>query len=94
MVRSVGWCIRAPSAQDGVLYPRLDQRRVLEFGSEGSHENGILEIHHHAVRIDAEPPKLEAVQKFHHDVLGLDADPGRPRIPGVPGFWINIGQGG
>ena len=41
----------------------------------------VLEIHHHAVRIDSEPPKLEA-------------DPGRPKIPGVPGFWINVGEGG
>jgi hypothetical protein len=35
--------------------------------------------------------KLEAVQKFYEDVLGLEADPGRPKIPGVPGFWINVG---
>jgi len=28
------------------------------------------------------------------DVLGLEADPGRPKIPGVPGFWINAGEGG
>jgi hypothetical protein len=54
----------------------------------------VLEIHHHAVRIDSEPPKLEAVQKFYKDVLGLEADPGRPKIPGVPGFWINVGEGG
>ena len=54
----------------------------------------VLEIHHHAVRIDSEPPKLEAVQKFYQDVLGLEADPRRPKIPGVPGFWINVGEGG
>jgi hypothetical protein len=28
------------------------------------------------------------------DVLGLEADSGRPKIPGVPGYWINVGQGG
>ena len=44
----------------------------------------VLEIHHHAVRIDSEPPKLEAVQKFYKDLLGLEADPGRPKIPSVP----------
>ena len=54
----------------------------------------VLEIHHHAVRIDSEPPKVEAVREFYADVLGLDADPGRPTIPGVPGFWINVSQGG
>jgi hypothetical protein len=36
----------------------------------------VLEIHHHAVRIDSEPPKVEAVRKFYADVLGLEADPG------------------
>ena len=54
----------------------------------------VLEIHHHAVRIDSEPPKLDATQKFYQDVLGLEADPGRPKIPDVPGFWINVGEGG
>ena len=54
----------------------------------------ILGIHHHATRIDADTEKLAAVQRFYKDVLGLGADPGRPTIPGVPGFWINVGQGG
>jgi catechol 2,3-dioxygenase-like lactoylglutathione lyase family enzyme len=55
---------------------------------------GVLEIHHHAIRVDAEQPKLDAVQNFYEGVLGLDADPGRPTIPGVPGFWINTGTSG
>ena len=54
----------------------------------------ILGIHHHATRIDASPERLAAVQSFYKDVLGLGADPGRPTIPGVPGFWINVGGGG
>jgi len=54
----------------------------------------VLGIHHHATRIDASPERLAAVQNFYEDVLGLGADPGRPTIPGVPGFWINVGQGG
>jgi catechol 2,3-dioxygenase-like lactoylglutathione lyase family enzyme len=54
----------------------------------------VLGIHHHATRIDAEPERLGAVQDFYKTVLGLGADPGRPTIPGVPGFWINVGQGG
>jgi hypothetical protein len=28
----------------------------------------VLEIHHHAVRIDSDPPKVEAVRKFYADV--------------------------
>ena len=54
----------------------------------------VLEIHHHAIRVDADPPKLDAVQNFYEGVLGLDVDPGRPTIPGVPGFWINTGASG
>ncbi|MBV9829685.1 MAG: hypothetical protein JO001_29030 [Alphaproteobacteria bacterium] len=37
----------------------------------------VLEIHHHAIRIDPEPQQLNAVQSFSKDVLGLDTDPGR-----------------
>lgn len=52
----------------------------------------ILEIHHHAVRIDGQPP--ETVRGFYENVLGLPADTGRPTIPGVPGYWINVGAVG
>ena len=41
---------------------------------------GVLEIHHHAIRVDADQPKLDAVQNFYEGVLGLDVDPGRPTI--------------
>jgi catechol 2,3-dioxygenase-like lactoylglutathione lyase family enzyme len=53
----------------------------------------VLEIHHHAIRVDSDRPQLDAVQSFYQGVLGLGVDPGRPTIPGVPGFWINIGEG-
>jgi catechol 2,3-dioxygenase-like lactoylglutathione lyase family enzyme len=46
------------------------------------------------MRIDSAPAQLDAVQQFYQNVLGLDADPGRPTIQGVPGFWINVGEGG
>ena len=51
----------------------------------------VLEIHHHSVRVDGGPHKLDEVEQFYSGVLGLDADPKRPKIPGVPGFWINVG---
>jgi len=54
----------------------------------------VLGIHHHAIRVDAGPQQLDAVQGFYKDVLGLGADPRRPQIPGVPGFWINVGDTG
>ncbi|MGD9615751.1 MAG: VOC family protein [Alphaproteobacteria bacterium] len=53
----------------------------------------VVEIHHHAIRIDSDQPKLDATRNFYEGVLGMTADPGRPTIPGVPGFWINIGEG-
>ena len=53
----------------------------------------VLEIHHHSVRVDGGPDKLDEVEQFYGGVLGLDADPKRPKIPGVPGFWINVGEG-
>ena len=53
----------------------------------------VLEIHHHAVRVDGDDKKLDEVENFYGGVLGLAADPGRPKIAGVPGFWINVGEG-
>ena len=51
----------------------------------------IVEIHHPAIRMDAgETETLD----FYSGLLGLKADPGRPTIPGVPGFWINAGETG
>lgn len=52
----------------------------------------ILELHHHAVRV---PPSQEAADRardFYRDVLGLSTDPGRPVIPGMPGYWVNAGE--
>lgn len=53
----------------------------------------VIEIHHHAVRIDGDAPKLDAIRNFYGGVLGLGVDSGRPTIAGVPGFWINVGDG-
>lgn len=54
----------------------------------------ILEIHHHAVRIDADQQPLDAVHDFYTSVLGLREDDTRPNIPGVPGWWIDVGDSG
>jgi catechol 2,3-dioxygenase-like lactoylglutathione lyase family enzyme len=66
---------------------RLIERREVPMAID------IIEIHHHAIRIDSDQPKRDATRNFYEDVLGMKADPGRPTIPGVPGFWINIGEG-
>lgn len=52
----------------------------------------ILGIHHHAVRIDDVQQPFEAVRHFYVDVLGLRADEGRGTIPGVPGWWMDVGD--
>ncbi len=52
----------------------------------------VLEIHHHAIRIDGVPE--QAILDFYTNVLGMEADKGRPTIPGIPGFWINVGEVG
>lgn len=52
----------------------------------------VVEIHHPGLRVDAD--KLAAVQQFYTGILGLPRDEGRPSLPGVPGFWINVGEVG
>ncbi len=54
----------------------------------------VLEIHHHAVRVDGDDDKLKNVQNFYSDVLGMGHDTGRPHLPGIPGMWINVGEVG
>lgn len=52
----------------------------------------VRELHHHAIRVP--PASARAVQQFYSEVLGLEADPGRPNIPGVPGAWMYVGAQG
>ena len=53
----------------------------------------VVELHHHGIRIGTKPDELEEVRKFYTEVLGVSQDPGRPEIPGIPGFWMDVGQG-
>ncbi len=53
---------------------------------------GVVEIHHTGIRINGDD--LDANLAFYQGVLGLQADEKRPTIPGVPGFWINVGEVG
>lgn len=54
----------------------------------------VMEIHHHAVRIDSGNHPLEAFLDFYTNVLGLENDTGRPTVPGIPGLWMNVGKVG
>ena len=45
----------------------------------------VLELHHHGIRIGTSDDAVEQARQFYGDVLGLEADSGRPNIPGIPG---------
>ncbi len=48
----------------------------------------VLELHHYAVTM---PNNLvEKMGEFYEGVVGLDFDEGRPNIPGIPGFWLDV----
>jgi len=51
----------------------------------------ILELHHHGIRVGPSPEDVAQARKFYGDVLGLDHDPGRPTIPTIDGYWMDVG---
>lgn len=51
----------------------------------------VLELHHHGIRVGPTPGDLDKALAFYRDVLGLASDKGRPEIPAVPGFWMDVG---
>jgi hypothetical protein len=51
----------------------------------------VLELHHQGVRVGGSKEEADQAAGFYRDVLGLGADPGRPNIPGIPGYWIDVG---
>src|SRR5215475_2958370 len=52
----------------------------------------VLELHHHGIRVGPSTEDLSKALAFYRDVLGLTTDPGRPEIPGIPGYWMDLGQ--
>jgi hypothetical protein len=51
----------------------------------------VLELHHQGVRVGGSQDEADRAAGFYRDVLGLGADPGRPDIPGIPGYWVDVG---
>jgi extradiol dioxygenase family protein len=51
----------------------------------------VLELHHHGIRIGPSPEAVTRARTFYGDVLGLDHDPGRPTIPTIDGYWMDVG---
>ena len=52
----------------------------------------VLELHHHGIRIGPSEAQVKQAFAFYHDVLGLEPDPGRPRIPTIDGYWMDVGD--
>ena len=52
----------------------------------------VIELHHHGIRIGTKPEEVETARRFYTDVLGMQPDTARPEIPGVPGFWMYVGE--
>jgi catechol 2,3-dioxygenase-like lactoylglutathione lyase family enzyme len=52
----------------------------------------VLELHHHGIRIGTTPAEVESGLRFYTEILGLQADPERPLLSGVPGFWMFVGD--
>lgn len=51
----------------------------------------VLELHHHGVRVGPSEADVEEARRFYQEVLGLFPDPGRPHIPTVDGYWMDVG---
>ena len=51
----------------------------------------VLELHHHGIRIGPSPEDVKKAHDFYGGVLGLSADPGRPHIPSIDGYWMDVG---
>ena len=53
----------------------------------------VLELHHHGIRIGPSDDAQKSARELCSGVLGLEADPGRPNVPGIPGFRMYVGGG-
>jgi catechol 2,3-dioxygenase-like lactoylglutathione lyase family enzyme len=51
----------------------------------------VLELHHHGIRVGSTEADADRALTFYRDVLGLSPDPGRPYIPTIPGYWMDVG---
>jgi catechol 2,3-dioxygenase-like lactoylglutathione lyase family enzyme len=51
----------------------------------------VLELHHHGIRIGPSKDEVAKGLKFYTDVMGLTPDPGRPAIPTIDGYWMDVG---
>ena len=51
----------------------------------------VLELHHHGIRIGPSKDEVAKGLQFYTEVMGLAPDPGRPTIPTIDGYWMDVG---
>src|SRR6266513_3367540 len=51
----------------------------------------VLELHHHGIRVGGTEADADRALAFYRNVLGLSPDPGRPNIPTIDGYWMDVG---
>ena len=51
----------------------------------------VVGLHHHAVRVPADPVSAELTRRFYGDVMGLEIDSSHPDVPGATAHWFNAG---
>ena len=51
----------------------------------------VIELHHHGIRVGPDAEAVKKAHDFYHGVLGLEADGGRPVIPTIDGYWMDVG---
>ena len=51
----------------------------------------VTQLMHHAIRIGKSDEDLRRTEHFYGEILGLEKDPKRPHVPGIPGFWYDVG---
>ena len=51
----------------------------------------VLELHHHGIRVGPTEADAAKALAFYRDVLGLSPDRGRPHIPTIEGYWMDVG---
>ncbi len=54
----------------------------------------VLGLMHAGLRVPTDEKSLADAKTVYCDVLGLEVDPKRGHINGIPGFWANVQPGG
>ena len=51
----------------------------------------VLELHHHGIRVGPDPGRDEEGARLLPGRARAQPDPGRPHIPSIDGYWMDVG---